>query len=210
MLQCNYCVIYKVLTHGEGTEHLGQCIGQLLVALVHLQIYLTQIWSAVHTNLHKCCTGAGAGAGAGAVRLLTFLARVLLSHGILAIRSHWWPTYNLFPEINPIHISLLNIYIYTQKEKSYKNLVRIDDLLCWWLCWILGARREEILFLWRSILDILIQIHCFLRPKIEFQINSLRKTSLPGNLGCFRFSFATTRQPQTKFSLFKVQISISH
>lgn len=68
------------LTHGEGTEHLGQCIRKLLVTLIRLQIHFAKIWSPVHANLHKCCR---------------------FSHSILPIGSHWWPPHNLRPKINP-------------------------------------------------------------------------------------------------------------
>lgn len=81
-----------ILTTGDGTEHLLQSNGEILVALVHLEVHLAQVRCAVHANLHE------RGTAANLLRLL--LLRGLDGQDVLPERSNGRPTHNLCPE-NP-------------------------------------------------------------------------------------------------------------
>ena len=92
------CWVDVVSTIGEGADHLLESLGQLLVALVHLEVHLAQVRRAVQAHLHE--RGAAAGCRRGLVGVGVLAAGALLGlhrHDVLPERAHRRPSDHLSP-----------------------------------------------------------------------------------------------------------------
>ena len=88
---------------GEAEEHGLQCLAKLPVALVHLEVYLPQVWSSVHAHLHEQPTGAGdillllRLRRRGSRRRLALRRRRRRLEAALPVRPHRRPSHHLRP-----------------------------------------------------------------------------------------------------------------